>query len=105
MLEANLILQFEQTGVHQAYNHNWLTTCNWGGDGPRSEASEYYICIELTPLRPPIGRFPAAASADYGELYRDVSSDEQDFPPEYLAGYMAGLTQNSDDTLPLDMLF
>ena len=103
MLEASLILHFEHTTVNQAYNYNWTTSCTYGGEGPRSEAHEYFIYIALKPLKPPEGRFVAAASANYGEMYRDVSSDEQEFPPPYLARSYHGLVGPDSDYLLPDL--
>ena len=104
MLEASLILHFEHTTVNQAYNYNWTTSCNYGGEGSRSEAHEYFIYIALKPLCPPVGRFAAAASANYGEMYRDVDRDVQQFPPPYLARSFYGLLSDEELLLVSDVV-
>ena len=55
-------------------------------------------------MGPPEGPFVAAASANYGEMYRGVDRDEQQFPPPYLDRSFYGLLSDEELLLVSDVV-
>ena len=76
MMESSLILHFETTAINAAYNYNWTTACDYGGEGPTREDEahlEHFVYLAVKPLPPTAESMAAAASAQFGDMTRTPS--------------------------------
>ena len=74
MMESSLILHFETTAINAAYNYNWTTACDYGGEGPTREDEvhlEHFVYLAVKPLPPTAESMAAAASAQFGDMTRN----------------------------------
>ena len=100
MLEGSLILHFEHTTVNPAYNYNYTTLKDYGGEQPlgEDEAHEHFVYIAVKPLPPPKGTLINPASNYYGDQMYLLE-------PTTLTKELGDTPEHSEDDLPPEMEF
>ena len=117
MLEGTLIMQFEYTGTNIAYNYNYTTLKDYGGEQPlgEDEAHEHFVYIALKPLN----IHPDPVLLYYGIIDREEWHRrwDGDLPPELRSAHtpaaasahppeeLGDTPEDSEDDLPLEMEF
>ena len=52
-MEAALIYELERGRTNIAHNINWVKSCDYGGEGPRTEAEaheEHFVYVAVKPI-------------------------------------------------------